>query len=62
MYLKPMIAGTSIIGITPGKGIALCGYPRFDRKNIGTHDPLYASSLYLDNGNNRLLIICCDLV
>ena len=55
-------AGAAIIDISPEKGLALCGYPRFDRKNIGINDPLYASCLILENDKEKILLICCDLV
>ena len=59
--MKYLISGSAIIDISPRKGVALIGYPRYDRKNIGIHDPLFASSLYIDNGVNALLLISCDL-
>ena len=55
-------AGTSIIDISPKKGIELAGYPHFPRYNTGIHDPLYASCVYLDNGKEKIAIIAMDLL
>ena len=55
-------AGTSIIDISPKKGIELAGYPHFPRYNTGVHDPLYASCIYLDNGKEKIAIIAMDLL
>jgi neutral ceramidase len=57
-----LLAGTSIIDISPGKGVELAGYPHHPRHNTGVHDPLYASCLYLNNGTVELELICLDLV
>ncbi len=59
---KPLVAGTSIIDISPGKGIELAGYPHHLRHNRGVHDPLLAGCLYLDNGQTALAIVAMDLV
>ena len=55
-------AGVAIRDISPEAGIRLCGYPRFDRKNTGIHDPLYASCLFLDDSKTKIAMINCDLV
>ena len=55
-------AGTSIVDISPGKGIELAGYPHFPRHNTGINDPLYASCLYLDNGKEKMAIIAMDIL
>lgn len=55
-------AGTSLIDISPKKGIALAGYPHCPRYNTGVHDPLYASCLYLNNGRREVVIVTLDLL
>ena len=59
--MKIFKAGASNMDISPGKGIGLCGYPNYERKNIGIHDPLYASCIYLDDGDKELAIVTADL-
>ena len=55
-------AGTSIIDISPGKGIELAGYPHFLRHNTGVHDPLYASCILIDNEKIKVALICMDIL
>lgn len=55
-------AGTSIIDISPGKGIELAGYPHFPRYNTGIHDPLFASCIILDDGESKVALVCMDLL
>ncbi|HOV62306.1 MAG TPA: hypothetical protein PLG43_00305 [Spirochaetia bacterium] len=55
-------AGIAIVDISPEKGIGLAGYPHHPRLNTGIHDPLFASCLFLDNGKEKIEIICMDLV
>ncbi len=57
-----LYGGTSIADISPPKGLELAGYPHHPRHNTGIHDPLYASCLYLNDGETELEIICLDLV
>jgi neutral ceramidase len=53
--------GVSRIDITPPAGHAMGGYS--DRKGnaIGTHDPLYATVLVIESGENNLALVTCDL-
>lgn len=53
-----MRAGVSIKDLSPAKGVNLGGYPYFDRRNTGIHDPLHVAALYLqgDDGNSILLL------
>lgn len=55
-------AGTSIVDISPNKGIELAGYPRYLRHNTGIHDTLYASCIFLDDGTTKLAIVCMDIL
>ncbi len=57
-----LLAGTSIVDISPEKGVPLGGYPHHPRHNEGIHDPLFASCIYLDDGTTRLAIVCMDLL
>ena len=59
---KILKAGVSSIDISPRKGIELGGYPHYLRHNTGIHDPLYASCIYLDNGEEKFVIISMDLL
>lgn len=55
-------AGTSIVNISPKKGVELAGYPHFPRYNTGINDPLYASCLFLDNGKVKIAVIAMDIL
>ncbi len=55
-------AGTAIMDITPKKGVQLAGYPHCPRENEGVHDPLYASALYLKNGEDEIMLLTVDLL
>ena len=55
-------AGTSLIDISPERGVQLAGYPHCPRPNRGVHDPLYAAALYLDNGKSRKVFVTLDLL
>lgn len=49
--------------ITPPLGIDLTGYGFYlDRKAESVLDDLKVRALYLRNGTNRLILICCDLI
>lgn len=54
--------GTSIVDITPPKGVQLTGYPHCLRPNEGAHDPLYASCIYLDDGTFRVAMVMLDIL
>ena len=58
---KSLRAGASIVDISPEEGIELAGYPHYPRHNTGIHDPLYASCLFLDDGQIELAIVAMDL-
>ena len=55
-------AGTSLVDISPERGVQLAGYPHCPRPNRGVHDPLYAAALYLDNGKSRKVFVTLDLL
>jgi len=60
--VKIIKAGAEKTDISPSKGIELAGYPHYPRNNTGVHDPLYASCLFLDDGDEKVFIISLDLV
>jgi Neutral/alkaline non-lysosomal ceramidase, N-terminal len=55
-------AGTAKIDISPDKPMFLWGYPHVERISTGVNDPLYASVLFLDNGNDTVITIALDLL
>ncbi len=55
-------AGFGRTDITPRKPCFLVGYPHVDRISTGTHDPLFASAVCLENGETPLLLISLDLI
>ena len=55
-------AGVAVRDISPKQGLQLAGYPHYERKNVGIHDPLYANCLYLDNTHEQIIIVALDLV
>lgn len=55
-------AGISIIDISPEKGVQLAGYPHCPRPNKGIHDSVYASSLYLFDGETEIIFVTLDLL
>ncbi|MCL1792557.1 MAG: neutral/alkaline non-lysosomal ceramidase N-terminal domain-containing protein [Oscillospiraceae bacterium] len=57
-----LYAGTSIVDISPCKGVQLAGYPHCPRPNTGVHDPLYAACLYLSDGNSDIALVTLDLL
>lgn len=54
------IAGVSIENISPKKGIELAGYPHYLRKNIGIHDHLYGSCIFLSSKGKNIFLVCLD--
>ncbi len=57
-----LYAGAAITEITPWEGIGMAGYPHCPRPNAGVHDPLYASALYLDNGDKKIVWLTLDVL
>ena len=55
-------AGCSITEITPWKGVEMAGYPHCPRPNEGVHDPLYASALYLYDGEHKVVWVTLDIL
>ncbi len=64
--LAPALAGDLRVGraavdITPGQGMPMGGYYRV-RLNTGTHDPLFAKAIVLEEDGVEAAIVACDLV
>jgi neutral ceramidase len=57
-----LLAGVSLVDISPGPGIELAGYPHHPRYNRGIHDPLHAGCICLDDGTTKIALVCMDLV
>lgn len=60
--MKNIQAGAAIINVTPQKPMFLHGYPHVERISEGTHDPLYASALVIDNGEMRIGFCAVDVI
>ncbi len=54
-------AGAAQSNITPPLGVSLVGHMR-DRTAQNVHDELYARSLALDDGENKIIMVLCDLI
>jgi neutral ceramidase len=55
-------AGTGRVDISPRKSMFLWGYPHVERMSTGIHDPLYATALCLDDGENQTISISVDVL
>lgn len=53
--------GTAVVDITPPVGSRMSGY-FYERLSTGTHDPLVAKALLLEQGDVRAAWVFCDLV
>src|SRR5260370_24690274 len=54
-------AGVSRIDITPPAGHVMGGYSERKLPATGIHDPLYATVLVIESGENSLALVTCDL-
>ncbi len=57
-----MKAGAAAVDITPPVGTALDGYSGRKDVSLGIHDPLYARALVLEEGDQRVALVVCDLI
>jgi hypothetical protein len=57
-----MKLGACQINITPDIGVELSGFAARTQPSIGVLDPLFAKALYLEDGEDKLLWIHCDLI
>ena len=60
--MKKLLAGAAIIDITPRKPMFLHGYPHVERDSEGINDPLYASALIIDDGENQIGFCAVDVI
>lgn len=54
-------AGIGVVDITPPVGFRMSGYFS-ERLSTGTHDPLQAKALVLQQGQTTLALVLCDLI
>ena len=57
-----MRAGASQVCITPPIGIDLSGYVDRQQPSVGVHDDLYVRGLFLEEQDEKLLWLHCDLI
>lgn len=55
-------AAVTKVDITPPQGLELEGYPHYPRHNTGAHDPLEATCMYINNGEEEIAMITLDLL
>lgn len=55
-------AGTGRVDVSPRDQIFLIGYPHVARMSTGIHDPLYATALCLDDGENQTISVAVDVL
>lgn len=56
-----LAAGVAVTDITPLLGYRMCGYFH-ERQNTGTHDPLHAKALVLQQGRESAALVFCDII
>jgi len=54
-------AGVARVDITPPIGHEMGGYAARKHGSTGIHDPLYATVLVIESGDNSLALVTCDL-
>jgi neutral ceramidase len=59
---QSLTAGGASFDITPPNCTFLYGYPHTPRLSTGVHDPLLASTLYLDDGTTAVVFVQVDLI
>jgi hypothetical protein len=62
MTERELRAGVARQAISPPRGIYLIGYGDRTKGNAGVHDELTATALVLDDGEERLALVACDLL
>ena len=55
-------AGTGRRDVSPQQSVFLWGYPHVDRMSTGIYDPLYATAVCLDDGNQRTIAVSVDVL
>ena len=57
-----LLAGSARIDITPAGSVPMSGYGARTEPSSGTHDPLYATALLLDDGARTVAVVSADLL
>lgn len=57
-----LTAGAAARSITPDRPVPLFGYPHCRRISSGVHDPIWASALYLADGDRAVVLVSLDLL
>ncbi|MCK5737097.1 MAG: neutral/alkaline non-lysosomal ceramidase N-terminal domain-containing protein, partial [Spirochaetaceae bacterium] len=60
--MNHLSAGSAVVDITPVDSQFLFGYPHVERYSTGVKNPLFSSSLYLENGNDNIMFIANDII
>ena len=60
-YGQNFRAGVAEVDITPPVGAPMAGYYT-NREATGTHDPLHAKALVIEQGSTKVAMVACDLV
>jgi neutral ceramidase len=55
-------AAAGRVDLEPPAGIWMSGFAARIASSTGTHDPIMARAVLLDDGRARLLVVCCDLI
>jgi neutral ceramidase len=59
---EPLLKGSvAVRDITAPIGYRLCGY-FYERFSTGVHDPLLAKAVYLEQGDQKIALVFCDLI
>lgn len=54
--------GAAAVDVSPRRPTFLYGYPHVPRLSTGVHDPLLASAIYLDDGQQAVLFVNVDVI
>jgi hypothetical protein len=57
----PFVVGASKVDITPANPQWLAGFGP-NRKQVGVHSRIYATTVFMDDGKNSLVLTSCDLI
>jgi hypothetical protein len=60
VWAQDLHVGRAAVNITPPPGMPMGGYYSV-RLNTGTHDPLYAKAIVLEEGGEKAALVACDL-
>ena len=60
--MNKLMAGAAKVNITPYVGINLSGFGNRTKGSEGIHDELYARAVVMEDGENKIGIVSCDLL